>query len=168
MNHFVSCAPSDFDPIFDRIGKETFLISAAANGRANIMTASWGCCGVLWNRPIAVCMIRPQRYTFELMESAELYSLAFLKDTFQNALRYCGTHSGRSCDKFAAAGLHCSYTENGTPYPAESREVLICRKLYADKIKPEAFCDPALSGFYPEKDFHKVFVGEILEYWRAE
>ena len=87
MNHFTHHTPDEFDPIFSRIGKETMLISAAADGKANTMTASWGACGVLWNKPIAVCFIRPQRHTHPIAVKASRLSLSVLPETYREALR---------------------------------------------------------------------------------
>jgi len=164
MNRFTHHTPDEFDRIFSRIGKETMLISAAADGRANTMTASWGACGVLWNKPIAVCFIRPQRHTFTFTEQSDTFSLAFFGGAHRDALKFCGTKSGRDYpDKFAAAGLTCAYTEQGVPYPAEATEVLICRKIFTGRMKKEEFLDPHLLTHYPDDDFHQIYVGEILD-----
>ena len=152
-----------FDPIFHRIGSDWMLISASDGERVNTMTASWGCCGVLWNKPIAVCFIRPQRYTYPIMESATYFSLAFFDGEEREALRYCGRQSGRDGDKFAGANLTCAETADGVPYPKEAKKVLICKKIYVDSIKPEGFIDPALLSNYPIQDYHGVFVGEIVD-----
>ena len=152
-----------FDDVFRRIGSDWMLISASDGERVNTMTASWGCCGVLWNKRIAVCFIRPQRYTFPIVESATHFSLAFFDGEEREALRYCGRQSGRDGDKFAGAGLTCAATADGVPYPKEAKKVLICKKIYVDSIKPEGFLDPALLANYPIQDYHGVFVGEIVD-----
>ena len=169
MHVFTHHAPEEFDPVFAKIGKETMLISAAATGSANTMTASWGGCGVLWNKPIAICFIRPQRHTFSYTEQSEYFSLAFFGGEQRDALAFCGRNSGRNYpDKFAAAGLTCTYTEDGIPYPAEACEVLICRKLYTTRMKKEEFLDPSLLAHYPADDFHHVYVGEIVDVLRRK
>lgn len=161
MNNFLHTSAQNFDPIFDRIGKDQMLISASDGTRTNTMTASWGGCGVLWNLPIAVCLIRPQRFTYGIIEESERFSLSFFDGGYREALRYCGTHSGRDGDKFTAAGLTCSYTADGVPYPSEAARVLICRKLYTDVLKAENFLDTALLSHYKIGDFHKMYIGEI-------
>lgn len=164
MSRFTSVRPQNFDSIFERIGTQKMLISAAADGRANTMTASWGCCGVLWNRPVAICLIRPQRFTYSVMEACNRFSLSFLDEQYANALQFCGTHSGRAGDKFSAAGLTCTYDEDGTPYPAEASDVLICRKIYANMLHQSQFCDSALLSHYTAGDYHKIYIGEITAY----
>ena len=168
MEGFEKILPAAWDPVFDRIGKEWMLITAAdGEGKANTMTASWGGMGILWNLPVATCFIRPQRYTCPLAEKNDYLSLAFLGEEHRGALTYCGRHSGREGDKFAAAGLHCEW-EEGVPYPKEAHTVLICRKLYVGDLEKQGFVDGALLSNYPIDDFHKVFICEIREILRRK
>ena len=39
--------------VFEIIGKEWMLITAGTPERFNMMTASWGGLGYLWNKPVA-------------------------------------------------------------------------------------------------------------------
>lgn len=161
MNHFLQISAKEFDPIFSRIGNDQMLICTANGNRTNAMTASWGGCGILWNLPVVFCFVRPQRFTHEMMEKSDRFALAFFDGAYRDALKYCGTHSGRDGDKFRAAGLTCAYTAGGAPYPAEATKILICRKLYTDALKAEAFTDPAPLSHYKNGDFHTTYIGEI-------
>lgn len=163
MELFERISPAAWDPVFDRIGKEWMLITAAdGEGKANTMTASWGGVGILWNLPVATCFIRPQRYTCPLAEQNDRLTLAFLGEEHRAALTYCGRHSGREGDKFSASGLHCAW-EDDVPYPAEAHTVLICRKLYVGDLEKQGFVDTSLLAHYPTHDFHRVFICEIQE-----
>ena len=171
MSAFRSVAPASLpDNFFTRIGEDWMLITAAnAKGEVNTMTASWGCAGILWNKPVAVCFIRPQRYTYGIVEDSDTLTLSFFpKGEYREALRYCGTKSGRDGDKFAATGLTVERTAEGIPYPAEANLVLVCRKLYADDLKKSAFLDPVLLDNYKQDDFHRVYVCEIEEAYVRE
>lgn len=163
---------SELDDVFRLVGKDWMLLCASeqdAAGRpaANPMTASWGGMGVLWNKPVVFLFIRPQRYTFGLVEKAQRLSVSFLGEEYREALRICGRLSGRDTDKFAAAGLTCTRT-NGVPHPAEARLMLVCRKLYAEDLKSAAFLDPALLENYKDNDFHRMYVCEIEAVYSAE
>jgi H+/Cl- antiporter ClcA len=49
---------------------------------------------------------------------------------------------------------------------AEAELVLVCRKLYQAPVKPEYFLDKALmEDMYPDRDFHDLYIGEIVEVW---
>ena len=163
MNHFQKLTPQSLtaNP-FTLIGEEWMLITAEADGRCNTMTASWGGIGVLWNRPVAFAFIRPQRYTYALLEQADTFSLSFLPEAYRPALQHCGTHSGREEDKFAATGLSV-FSEKGTPCIAEAKLVLVCRKLHTVDFRPEQFVDTSLLSHYAAGDFHRQYVGEILD-----
>ena len=167
MDRFRAIAPEELENVFRLVGKDWMLITAKGkNGNGddviNTMTASWGGMGVLWNKPVAFCFIRPQRYTHALTEQSERFSLSFFSEEYRGALRLCGTKSGREIDKFAATGLTPTTVED-TPYVKEARLVLICRKLYADQIKEDCFVDQAMLEHYPAKDYHTVYVYEIEE-----
>ena len=71
MNSFQSITPEQLDPVFQKIGKDWMLISASDGTTANTMTASWGGLGVLWNKQVAVCLIRPERFTEEELSYIE-------------------------------------------------------------------------------------------------
>ena len=165
---FRSITPAELgDNFFSRIGEDWMLITAEADtpeggGHVNAMTASWGAAGILWNKPVAICFIRPQRYTYEIVAHTDRLSLCFFPHGEErDALRYCGSKSGRDGDKLAATGLSSAYTASGVPYIAEANLVLICRKLYVDDLKASKFLDPSLLANYAAGDFHRMFVCEI-------
>ena len=164
MNQFTPIAPEALsDNAFRLIGKDWLLITAEhpETGEVNTMTASWGCVGVLWNKPVAVCFIRPQRHTIGLVHASDRLSLSVLPEEYRAALRFCGTKSGRDTDKFAETGLHPAFDANHTPFIEEARLVLLCKKLYVDELKESSFLDAELLKNYKEKDYHTVFICEI-------
>ena len=166
MNAFRSVAPATLpDNFFTRIGEDWMLITAeSSRGEVNTMTASWGCAGILWNKPVAICFIRPQRHTFGIVEDADTLSLSFFPaGEGREALRYCGTKSGRDGDKFAATGLTVARTAEGTPFVGEANLVLVCRKLYADDLKEGSFIQPEMLRHYPAKDYHRFYICEITD-----
>lgn len=142
------------------IGKDWMLITAADGDRANAMTASWGALGELWGAHVAICFVRPQRYTYGLMEKQDRISLAFLDETHRDCLNLCGTLSGRDGDKLSRAGLTVSEAE-GVPVINEARITVICKKLYADDLKEQCFIDKSLLKNYQNKDYHRVYVLKI-------
>lgn len=126
-----------FNP-FTKIGKEWMLITAGNEEKHNTMTASWGGVGIMWGMNVATAYIRPQRYTKEFVDAEDMYTLSFFKEEYRRALNLCGTKSGRDCDKDKEAGLTPYYVEGTTTYE-EADLVFVCRKLYAQPMKPEFF-----------------------------
>lgn len=154
------------DNFFDAIGKEWMLVTSGSIDKFNTMTASWGCIGWLWNKPVAVIFIRPERYTHEFVEHNDTLTLSFLGNApeMRKAYNFCGSKSGRDYDKAAETGLKPVATENGSVAFEQSRLTLECRKMYKDAIKPDHFIDPGISKWYGEGhgNYHDVYVLEIL------
>ena len=152
--------PAELGNAFKMIGKEWMLICAPdERWGASAMTASWGCFGVLWNKPVSVCFIRPQRHTFGLVESSERVTLNFFGEGFRRELGYFGRASGRDTDKAADMGMKTAGGDS--PYFADAETVLFCKKLYADDLKKDKFIDGEMLSHYPIDDFHRVYVCEI-------
>lgn len=160
MNDYVEISPYELDNALKLIGKDWMLITVKDGEGANAMTASWGCMGVLWNKPVAVCFIRPQRYTYGLAENEERMSLAFFGEGYREALSLCGSKSGRDCDKLSLAGLTVSDVD-GVPVIDQASTVVIGKKLYADDLKEDNFIEKAMLDNYKNKDFHRIYVLEI-------
>jgi flavin reductase (DIM6/NTAB) family NADH-FMN oxidoreductase RutF len=150
------------DNPFTLIDKDWMLITPGTLDSFNTMTASWGGLGVLWNKSIAFCFIRPSRYTYGFMEKAQRYTLCFFDDTYRDALNFCGDHSGRDADKIAATGLTPVGAASGAVYFAQARLVLECSKLYFQDLDPDHFLDPAIEGNYRNQDYHRMYIGEIV------
>ena len=172
MKKYRNLTTAELDGVFDLIGKEWMLITAkgrdeAGNEVVNTMTASWGGFGFLWHRPVAFCFVRPQRYTYRFTEQAERFSLTFFEEKYREALRLCGTKSGRDMDKFEAAGL-TPVEIDGVPAVREARLTLICRKLYIDTLKEEGFVDKTVLKNYAAGDYHRVYVVEIEQILESE
>ena len=163
MQKFIEIDPCEWnDNVFSRIGKEWMLISAGDRRKCNMMTASWGGIGMLWNVPVATAYVRPQRYTYEFMEQEPYFALSFLGKGFKQALQLCGTKSGREMDKIAESGLTPRF-DTQAPYFGEAEIVLICRKMYVQDFDPAGFVDPTIASHYTNHDYHRMYIGEIVK-----
>lgn len=152
------------DNIFKLIDKDWMLLTAGTEDHFNTMTASWGHLGIIWNLPIAIAYIRPQRYTFGFANDNDFYTLCFFEEQYRKALQFCGTKSGRDYDKVKETGLTPLVTENGNVYFEEARLVLECEKVYVDDLKKEHFLKPEIAAKnYPKEDFHRFYMGKIIQ-----
>ncbi len=167
MRGFIKINPQELENAIKCIGSDWMLITVddKRQGRANAMTASWGAMGVLWNKNICVCFVRPQRYTYELLKEENEFSIAFMDEEHREALKLCGRESGRDLDKLARCGLTVN-RELGVPAINEARTVLVCRKLYEDDLREDCFLDSSLLSNYPKGDYHRFYVCEIKEAYR--
>jgi len=164
--------PTDItDNFIEVIGKEWMLITAGNENKFNMMTASWGMAGFLWNKPVVFVFVRPERYTFEFMEESELFTLSFMGEEHKGVHKICGSKSGRDIDKVKATGLEPITSENGSILFKQSRLSLECKKLYTDMIKEENFLDNELfKKWYGSVhgNPHKIYVAEIVNAWVKE
>lgn len=161
MFHEVDINTLSVNP-FKKIGKQWMLITSGNDQKFNTMTASWGGLGVLWNKNVTFSFIRPQRYTFEFMENNDFYTLSFYEEKYRNALGICGKISGRDDDKVKLAGLTPVF-DNQSTYFSEAETVLVCKKIYGQFLDPNCFIDGDIDKNYAEKDYHKMYVGEIIK-----
>ena len=155
------------------LGHEWMLLTAGKEENFNTMTVAWGHMGVIWNRPgnkrpchyiPTVCVyVRPQRYTKAFVDREELFTLCVFDEQQRPALSYLGSHSGREGDKVAASGLTPEHGE-GTTWFAEAKQVYICRKLYHAPLLEDGFVEDGLAEYnYPQKDFHEMYIAEIIK-----
>ena len=157
-----------------RIGDDWMLVTAgdtaAGAGNWNTMTASWGAFGVLWQKDVAFMFIRPSRHTRSFPDTNALFTLSFFDRQYSKALDLCGEKSGKDCDKAAEAGLtpivfDASLAAGkiaGAIAFREAAQIVVCRKIYTQDILPELFLDSSIKEFYPEPDYHRMYVGEVL------
>lgn len=130
----------------------------------NTMTIGWGAIGRMWSLPFAFVAVRHSRYTFEFMEQYDTFTLTAFPPEYHDALNLLGNRSGRDGDKISAAGL--------TPIPsnvvaapgfAEAEIIVECQKMYADDLNPAHFLNENIYRHYPDRDFHRIYYGEILK-----
>ncbi len=155
------------DNVFHLLDDQWMLITAGKKDSFNVMTASWGSFGVLWDKPIATIFVRPHRHTLSYISKNDFFTLSFFTSQYRRILSYCGQHSGRSVDKIKETGLVTILTPSGNVTFEQARMVLECRKLYHDELKPDKFVvKEILHRTYPDKDYHNFFIGEIVDCYR--
>lgn len=146
---------------FTLIDDDWFLLSAGNLTAFNTMTASWGGMGILWNKPVVFCFVRPQRYTYKFMELNEFFTMSFFDEIHRDALNYCGKVSGKDNDKMKVTGLKPFESPAGSIFYEQAKLMLECRKLYFSDIVPEHFLSESINKNYPKKDYHRMYIGEI-------
>jgi flavin reductase (DIM6/NTAB) family NADH-FMN oxidoreductase RutF len=158
--------------VWKLIGDEWMLVTAGSLESWNTMTASWGGFGHLWNEDVVFAFVRPTRHTFGFMESSEGFTLSFFGPGRRDALSICGSTSGRDTDKARSARLTPrGFSSAAAPERvsfAEARLVLSCRKLHAQDLDPACFVDRSIESHYADRDWHRVYVGQIEAAWIGE
>ncbi len=145
------------------ISDDWALLTAADRDKdsCNPMTVSWGGIGELWGKDTATVYVRESRYTKGLMDKEDHFSLCFFDKEYRPALSFCGSHSGRDCDKIKETGLTPVYDENA-PYFKEAKIVLICRKEACLYLDENSFLDrEIMQKWYSDHDMHYIYFSEI-------
>ena len=140
----VSAEELTFNP-FTKIGKEWMLVTAGNEEKHNTMTASWGGVGVMWGKNVVSVYIRPQRYTKEFVDANDTFTLSFYDETYKKA------------------GLTPYYVDGTTAFE-EANMILVCKKQYHQDMKGEHFdVKENIERWYPEHDFHTMYMAEIVK-----
>lgn len=163
-NKFKIIPPEEIsDNPFKLIGKEWMLITAGDENNFNMMTASWGTFGILWNKPIAIVFVRHHRYTFEFVEKHECFTLSYFDSSFREVLHLCGTTSGREVNKIEETGLKAFSPDDSCVAFEQAKMVLVCKKIYFNDLVSDNFLDKDVLSLYPNKDYHRAYIGEIKQ-----
>lgn len=147
---------------FEKFDKEWALVTAGTKDKFNTMTISWGSMGTLWFKPIITIYIRPDRYTFDFLESNDTFTVSFFSEDKRNILGMLGRTSGRDIDKVKESGLTPQYLDNGITWK-EANKTYVCRKLYMDQMDKDKFPDLALKCYREGDPAHYIIIGEVIE-----
>ena len=117
-----------------------------AQGKANVMTASWG--GICCSQPPCVAVsLRKATYTYGNLVGRRAFTISIPSEAQVRAADYFGMVSGRSVDKFAAARLTPVRSDLvDAPYVQEFPMILECRLAHTIEL-----------------GLHTQFVGEIMD-----
>jgi flavin reductase (DIM6/NTAB) family NADH-FMN oxidoreductase RutF len=158
------------DNVFTLVGKIFPVITAGKKDRFNSMTASGGGLGILFRKPTTWCILQTGRYTLELMQKEQTYTLSYFPDEYRKQIMYLGSRSGRDSDKMKEVELTSIQTPSGDVSFKEARLIFECNLTQITA--------PGLNDFYSQeaKDYvsevyndpkeHRKFVfGEITRVW---
>lgn len=147
----------------DIIANEWMLTAAGDENGFNMMTASWGFVGQMWNKNAAVTVLRPSRYTKEFVDKSDYFTLSFYGEDAKKTIHsVCGTLSGRDVDKCEKTGLNPVFSDN-TVYFDKARLVLICKKIYQSDVNPDYFIDKTIDEKMYDNDYHTAYIGEVVK-----
>lgn len=150
--------------LFERLSKKWMLVTAGTIEKCNTMTASWGGVGVLWHKSVVTIYVRPERYTYEFIEKEDYFTVSFFDDEYRDALKKCGTTSGRDVDKVRECGFTMQTAETGGVYFEQAKLVLVCRKRYAQDMDPSLLIGLNPSDYYGSHgNAHRMYIGEIVQ-----
>ncbi len=126
--------------------RQTVLVTSRHEGKDNIITLDWAM-PVSFLPALVAISVAPKRFSHGMIKKSKEFVLAIPTPQMQEAVLYCGTHSGRDTDKFKGAGLTKEKAKKvKAPLIKEAGANLECR-LFSSI----------------EAGDHTIFVGEVLE-----
>ncbi len=141
-----------------------FLIVRSGE-KIDTMTIGWGNVGYVWNRPIFTVMVRKSRYTHELIENSDNFTVSIpLNKNLKSALTVCGSKSGRDIDKFKECNLTLENSKKvDTPIISECELHYECKIVYKQEMNSELLSNDIVESSYKDGDYHTLYYGEIVE-----
>ena len=138
-----------------------FLVTAGPDGKANAMTIGWGTIGIIWGKPVFTVLVRHSRYTFELIEKSDSFTVCVPAPAMYAAVEYVGQKSGRDEDKLAACKLLViPSTVVKAPGIDGCPLIYECRIVHKHDIVPAALAKDISA--YPKGNYHRVYNGQIM------
>lgn len=147
--------------VIDAFKNKWALLSVGNLDEANTMTIAWGMLGCLWKKDVAIVYVRPSRYTFKMLEENEYYTIAFFDESYKDVLTFCGKNSKRDIDKIKYCNLHLKQFDNSVSLE-EASCVLVIKKLYTDDFKERLLSEEIKQNCYPQQDYSRQYIGEII------
>ena len=148
------------------------LMTTRAGDTVDTMTIGWGTIGIQWGKPIFIGFVRDSRYTKELLDQNGEFTINVpMGDFDKKILGYCGTKSGRDCDKFADLGLTKVEPEViSVPGIRELPLTLECKVIYRQYQEENTLPADLYDRYYPGPvgDYHTAFYGEIVSAYIIE
>ncbi len=154
------CLKDFKENVINIIANEYMLITAGNKEKYNMMTASWGFMGEMWGEDSVAVVVRPSRYTMELINNSDYFTLTFYGED-KSVHKICGSKSGRDIDKTKATGL-TPIANDDYVYFDEARLVLVVKKKYVQPMSKDFLTDKAVDEkWYKDGDWHNLIIGSI-------
>ncbi len=132
------------------------------HGRPNALTLGWCLLGPHYGTdPIIAIAVSPRRFSWQLLEETNDFCIAIPTELMGEALRICGTHSGRNEDKFQSAnltpvpGIHCA-----APAILECPVNIECT-IYNRIRPPHGFLAEPFNS-WPLEEQHTIYLARVI------
>ncbi|WP_234122609.1 flavin reductase [Clostridium hydrogenum] len=168
---FKQISPEDIcDNVFTLVGKDLYAVTAGNEDNNNSMVGSGGGFGLLLKKPTTWCFFRADRYTLELIQKDQTYTLSYFPNEYKEQMLFLGSKSGRDSEKMKEVELTSVETPNGNMSFKEARLILECKLTAITTANPNDFYTQEDKDFineaYKEANvYRKLVFGEITHVW---
>jgi len=156
--------------VFTLVGEDFYAITAGKENQYNSMIGSGGGLGLLFKKPTTWCLIKQDRYTLELIQKEQTYTLSYFPNEYKNQMLFLGRKSGRDSAKMKEVELTSVQTPSGDMSFREARLIIECELTAITTPTPDDFIsqeskDYIDEAYKDESDYRKLVFGEITRVW---
>ena len=148
--------------ILEKMSSGGVFLTSKLGDKVNTMTIGWGGVNFYWKEGIFEAPVRYSRYSHDMIDKSGVFtvSVPIGDDDVKKQLAFCGSHSGRDCDKFAECGLTLSDGITiDVPVINECSLNIECEVVFKTDIEPDNLDKEINEKWYP--DYHTLFFGKI-------
>jgi len=162
------------DNVFTLVGKVFPIVTVGKEDNYNSMTASGGGMVMLFRKPCTMLIFPTNRYTLELIEKEQTYTLSYFPDEYKKQVLFLGSKSGRDSDKMKEVELTSVLLPSGNMSFKEARLIIECKltQITTPNFPNDFYSQEAkdyLSEPYKDPNEHRKYVfGEITNVWEKE
>ena len=156
--------------VFTLMGKDFYAVTAGKQNHYNSMVGSGGGLGLFFKKPTAWCLFRKDRYTLEMIQEQQTYTLSFFPEKYKNRLLFLGSKSGRNSEKMQEVELTSIQTPSGDISFNEARLIIECTLTAITTPNPNDFYSQESKDYIDEaykdaNEYRKLVFGEITYAW---
>jgi flavin reductase (DIM6/NTAB) family NADH-FMN oxidoreductase RutF len=171
---FKQISPEEIcDNVFTLSGKVFPVVTAGRKEHYNSMTASGGGMGVLFKKPVTWCVFQSTRYTLELIEKEQTYTLSYFTDEYRKQMLFLGSKSGRDSKKMKEVELTSVQTPSGNMSFKEANLIIECKLMQVtipnlDDFRTQEAKNYLNEAYKDPNEIRKYVFGEITHVWRKK
>ena len=141
------------------------MVCGNGQGRENLITLGWMTFGVAWGEPVVTVMVRKSRFSYELLQQNPQFTLNAMPRGYEDALRICGSKSGRYADKFAETGLKKnSPSIVNVPTLRDALISMECQIVNRQPMSSQGLSDLINAKWYKDGDYHEYMTAVIRKF----
>ena len=156
--------------VFTLVGEIYPVITAGKEDHYNSMTASGGGMGLLFKKPATWCILQSKRYTLELIERVQTYTLSYFPHELKKQVHFLGSKSGRDSEKMKEVELTRTQTPSGNISYKEAGLIIECKLTQITMPNINDFYSQEAKDYLSEvykdpNEYRKYVFGEITHVW---
>ena len=168
---FIQIPPEEISGnVFTLAGKDLSVITAGNKDHYNSMISSGGGFGLIFEKPNSWCILREDRYTLEMIQNEQTYTLSYFPKEYKKEILFLGSESGRKSEKMKEVKLTSVQMPSGNMSFKEARLIIECKLMAAITANPNDFYtqevkDAIIEAYNEAKVYRKFVFGEITHVW---